>query len=337
MSSLIHHGFGRIVVVVDQQAYQHTQDTIWPAVLHLLNTASTAEENWEERLEQAMAIENGSNIHNDETPTSIPPLCIIQSTQINLIALDTARNVPKQTLVALERVLFPERGNTASANATVVEIDPEEKSRRRRLRRDNEYAWLGTSREEHPYKYLYLTEPDTLLMTKPYALEQFKSLLDQGRVLSPHRLQPIPHEYDLMMKDETIGGKKLRLDPNPTLYVPAVGNWSRVIDMDPVDTICCDGGLDSVAHLRHEKCGGSVWWQCGFGTRATFDKRNATFRHQLNNATLRNQELVHGHRRFLDYQFVRFREGSRIIHLAGGGHGRQCRPQAAVDGPCRKD
>ena len=82
---------------------------------------------------------------------------------------------------------------------------------------------FGTTTNKSYWKYVYLTEPDTILQTKPWVLPQLKSALDQGLVLAPHRLQPIPHEADFIgMKDET-------------RFIRAEGNFSTVLDLDTLD------------------------------------------------------------------------------------------------------
>jgi hypothetical protein len=57
---------------------------------------------------------------------------------------------------------------------------------------------FGTITDKSYWKYVYLTEPDTILQTKPYALSQIQSALDDGLILAPHRLQPIPHQADFV-------------------------------------------------------------------------------------------------------------------------------------------
>ncbi len=55
--------------------------------------------------------------------------------------------------------------------------------------------WLGN---EPRWNSVYLTEPDTLLHVKPTALpDLMDGVLNRGWILSPHRLQPIPHATDL--------------------------------------------------------------------------------------------------------------------------------------------
>ena len=56
----------------------------------------------------------------------------------------------------------------------------------------NDGAWLGRG----GWKYVYLTEPDSLLVARGSTLPAVLRHVDAGRVLTPHRLQPLPHFSD---------------------------------------------------------------------------------------------------------------------------------------------
>jgi hypothetical protein len=157
--------------------------------------------------------------------------------------------------------------------------------------------WLGShhSREDasSPWKYVYLTEPDTILQTRPWVLPQLVDALDEGFILVPHRLQPIPHETD-------VKGTK-----DKSRFVPAIGNFSAVIELDALGgDVCCDAGIDKPGTTNYPKCG-SFWYWCGFGRRG--------------------DPLV-DHERLLPYKFMRLRHGTGIVSLAGTEHGRRCNP-----------
>ena len=51
--------------------------------------------------------------------------------------------------------------------------------------------WLGKSRNS--WKFVYLTEPDSILHTRPHVLHQLRDVVLEGSIAVPHRLQPIPH------------------------------------------------------------------------------------------------------------------------------------------------
>jgi len=54
--------------------------------------------------------------------------------------------------------------------------------------------WLGDNYYEGQYEYVYFTESDTILHTRPRALSLFAKQLQLGRILTAHRLQPLPHQ-----------------------------------------------------------------------------------------------------------------------------------------------
>ena len=56
----------------------------------------------------------------------------------------------------------------------------------------NDGAWLGRG----GWKYVYLTEPDSLLVARGSTLPAVLRHVDAGRVLCPHGLQPVPHASD---------------------------------------------------------------------------------------------------------------------------------------------
>jgi len=87
-------------------------------------------------------------------------------------------------------------------------------------------SWLGSIGNragQNPleyWKYVYLTEPDSILVTRPSTLNQLKEELDQGHILVPHRLLPIAHESDVPSSNQT------------RLFVPAKGAFERVLELD---------------------------------------------------------------------------------------------------------
>jgi hypothetical protein len=46
--------------------------------------------------------------------------------------------------------------------------------------------WLGVTRNASYWTYVYLTEPDTILQTRPLALVQIREALDDGLILARH-------------------------------------------------------------------------------------------------------------------------------------------------------
>ena len=158
--------------------------------------------------------------------------------------------------------------------------------------------WLGNSRERSSWNYVYLTEPDTILQTKPSALPQLKAALDEGTVLAPHRIQPVPHEYDL-----------LRMT-NPNKFIPAKGNFSSVLELNPLEgAVCCDELSKSYKPWKEylNYCS-TLWWQCGFN-----DKQD--------------------HSRLEPYALMKLKPGMNVVNLAANHNGRRCKP--IVNGVCK--
>jgi hypothetical protein len=47
-------------------------------------------------------------------------------------------------------------------------------------------CWLGVTCNAYYWTYVYLTEPDTILQTRPLALVQIREALDNGLILAHH-------------------------------------------------------------------------------------------------------------------------------------------------------
>lgn len=155
--------------------------------------------------------------------------------------------------------------------------------------------WLGRTHKASFWKYVYLTEPDTILQARPSALPQIQAALDKGMILAPHRFQPLPHESDLKGME------------NENKFIPATGKFETVVKLNPLNGgVCCDGlEGESKPYMKFDKCG-SFWWQCGFNARRD-------------------------HSRLEEYQLMRLTgaAGTGIVNLAGSEHGRRCIPNTS--------
>ncbi|CAJ1965810.1 unnamed protein product [Cylindrotheca closterium] len=179
--------------------------------------------------------------------------------------------------------------------------------------------WLGTLQDPSYWRYVYLTEPDTILYTKPSVLPLLKQGLDDGLAFFPHRLQPLPHESDLPTSLD-----RHQSDPYAGSFLPNVGSFSNLTLLTK-DDHCCDEGnflLDNSDHgynyYTFEDCG--RWWSCGFVDPNTLQ------------ATLSLAEVEDRHRRLLPYTpLLRLEEGMAIV-FGSTERGRKCRPSKR---PCR--
>lgn len=158
--------------------------------------------------------------------------------------------------------------------------------------------WFGDDREASHWKYVYLTEPDSILQTRPSTLQAIKDEVDNGGIFAPHRLQPIPHESDLPYM-----GKQF--------YSLKDGDgFQSVVELDAHaghHDVCCDeySGKDFKPGLHSfDNCGVGRWWACGFG------------RHKDNEDD--------PHMRLRPYQLMRLSKGTGLVTIAGTLHGRRC-------------
>ncbi|CAB9503595.1 expressed unknown protein [Seminavis robusta] len=193
-----------------------------------------------------------------------------------------AKNIPRT-------VLFGTRLALELGNKPKDQLQPNE----------TEYVetWLGKGDPSY-WKYLYLTEPDTLLNAR--SIPQLKAQADQGRVLAPHRLQPIPHESDLQGL------------ANKFRYLNQANGFDHVWELDVVDEhdVCCDeqqGPDHKPGKTDFEDCG-TWWYMCGF--KKDFNDKS----------------LGDVHERLRPYQFMKLKQGTGLTLLSGNLFGRRCFP-----------
>eukprot|EP00539_Tryblionella_compressa_P005799 CAMPEP_0178752100 /NCGR_PEP_ID=MMETSP0744-20121128/10878_1 /TAXON_ID=913974 /ORGANISM="Nitzschia punctata, Strain CCMP561" /LENGTH=358 /DNA_ID=CAMNT_0020405787 /DNA_START=122 /DNA_END=1195 /DNA_ORIENTATION=+ len=196
------------------------------------------------------------------------------------------------------------------------------------INRTERAFWLGTQHNDPNYwEYVYLTEPDTILNTKPELLTLFKEALDSGLSLFPHRLHILPHEADLppvvnnfRTRDEEYVLNAGEFLPNEghfaniSVIIPNDTNSSHTYDTDtPIYSSCCDDGREWPGKEGWERfC--RPWWTCGF--------RNIQYKEgEAYNATA----LVENHPRLLLYPMMRLETGVGAV-FAASNHGRRCLP-----------
>ncbi|KAL7556326.1 hypothetical protein ACA910_011872 [Epithemia clementina (nom. ined.)] len=170
--------------------------------------------------------------------------------------------------------------------------------------------WLGrrshNRQQNDQWNYVYLTEPDTILQARLAALPALSRQLQQGNIVVPHRLQPIPHERDLPN----------HLENTQVILQPLREHLStQVHSLHSDEFACCDQGPDHPGNQDDMDCG-TFWWQCGFGEEDQ-KRKNMTS----------SNKYTSPHFRLASYQFMELLEGTRIVSLAGTEHGRQCVPQ----------
>lgn len=160
------------------------------------------------------------------------------------------------------------------------------------LDKAEERAILGRG----PCKYIYFSEPDLILHTRPSMLLPLTEQLQSGALIAAHRLDGLPHAADV---------------PNyfvPSKLVPNAANFSQVANLDSTKDACCDQG--NYYPGRKEKCGGA-WYLCGV------QKWN-----EYQNAT--PDALAELHARLYDYPMMRLQSGIGVVVVHE--HARVCRP-----------
>lgn len=344
LASLVHANCGRIVLVFHDRNLDYVSTHIWPAILQLLNLAGTDSSSlssepklWEswwkslilERPQQAQSA-TGSN---RTTPIFLLN-ATIGSSEIALVPIetDTPQNIPISSIRMLRRAFV-----TTNNRDNPDDKHDEHKQKQHNLDMFLQQAYFGPQ-EKEAWKYLYYTESDSPLVTRANALPHFQTILDAGKVLLPHRWQPVQHETDLAAPTANMsqgnnsnvnvddGNDKLVLplssstfDVPSNYYLPALFNWTTVQSLSKDDDYsCCDGGKDYYPakddfHGSNETQRGNFWYLGGFGGRA-IDLKNSTADYQ------------HRFVRMLGHVTVRIPHGTRLTLFAASEHARTCIP-----------
>ena len=234
LSSLIRHGVGRVVVVMEQGKLDHVESQIWPFVAGWLRYASRRgiasphtkwETAWRAMLEQQQPAKNRELtfcIH--DTAVVLWPV----DTRVRDKRGQMQTRVPRQALLSLYEA---------------IKAQPET-------------DMLGP----HNWKYVYYTEQDSLLHATTKNAPWQRQVLDQNGLLLPHRWQPMPHASDFLDDNNK--------DLPDSFYVPATKPWDLVYELDVNSNLqhCCDTGTT----IRFAKlpCN-DYWYLCGLGAHAS--------------------------------------------------------------------
>lgn len=284
VASLTRHGIGRVVVVGEDTTAKHNSQALVQAAFRLVQSRSSPSNprtEWEDTIAQLIEEEERrlatmaagrAEMQIDHTSVTFANV----STSFSWVIKGTNKTnsmtlVPKAALVYLQDAL---RGRSK---------DPD--------------LWLGPGKSPDDYRYVYLTEPDTVLQMRPSAIESIRHQMDQGNFLAPHRIQPAPHETDVP------GYKDNRQ------WIPNFGIMSNITVLHSDTDACCDNGIKRPKDA-FPKCN-SNWWACGY----TRDILTA-------------EERVAKHSRVHPYALIRLGDtSSNLVLHAATNHGRRCSPQ----------
>ncbi|CAJ1947867.1 unnamed protein product [Cylindrotheca closterium] len=182
--------------------------------------------------------------------------------------------------------------------------------------------WLGTKHDASYWKYVYLTEPDTLLHTKESMWKPIQEGLDQGLSFFPHRLQPLPHEFNLPPSTEDPSTKHVSRKYQ-TQYIPNVLPFSNITNLDDTWHCCDDGpewpGRSEEFGTQQRPCGGLWWWACGYRSSVKVSEQS-------------KEEILEHHKRLVPYPMMTVAKGTGVV-FAPTEMGRRCFPSQA---PCKR-
>lgn len=110
---------------------------------------------------------------------------------------------------------------------------------------DKKIQWLGKNPSQ--WKFVYFTEPDTILHTRGSALGPIGKRLQQGQVITAHRLEPI------LQKQIDIQDYQ---DRSNFVLSPFESTLGRMLhDLDSETAACCDGGNRRPGQTDFTYCG----------------------------------------------------------------------------------
>lgn len=160
--------------------------------------------------------------------------------------------------------------------------------------------WLGSDLDQ--WKYIYFSEPDLILHTRPQSIDALSQAIQDGKILAAHRFQLLPHQVDFPHDDDSVRIKD---------YLPNYGNFSNsnFINVDAHDA-CCDvqewPGVGEECQPPYTKF---PWWRCGF-LSSSKDMTPA--------------ERYKQHHRLFSHPMIRLVHGMNVTAIQE--HGRLCLP-----------
>lgn len=213
-----------------------------------------------------------------------------ESTKTHIVKV----NMPYGCLAGIRKAIFLAEGSSSLKNDNTTTSDHTDDAA------NPVYVqrWFGSNHDPSYYQYLYLTEPDSILQSRPSTLKQIKQEVDQGGIVAPHRLQPIPHESDLRGLEDK------------SLYLNEKDGFEEVLVLDAVNNhdVCCDDtGANKPGMNSFPKCPKNFrWWSCGLRYKDPNDPDPQ--------------------KRLRPYKLIRLAQGVGLTTIAGTLHARRCIP-----------
>ena len=241
-------------------------------------------------------------------------------------------NVPKMAMMEFQRAIRESRRSWK--NDTVMTTAATTTTATTAQRRNNSsgssnivQSWLGAN--PNRWRHIYFTEPDLILHTRLMALPSLIRQLDKGRILTAHRLQPLPHIQqfvDFVEGNTTTTTQQAAQSHNSTNNTGMNSSESKLVTyfnenalpnhgpfhtdtiqhLNPHNTSCCDQGNyfpantnnpnEPVRPRKHHGCPGT-YELCGF--------RNKRWGYDYSNWT----HMERAHQFLINYTLIAFEVG----------------------------
>jgi hypothetical protein len=255
------------------------------------------------------------------------------------------KNIPRAAVAGLWMAMT---GKFNSNNDNTVNTADDDDDTSNDIIKEERSKWLGRNHDFDYWKYVWLTEPDSILNMNTNLLSSFKDSLDEGIALFPHRIHPLPHEINLSkdMIPHLDRGKYL---PNsyPFNVSELVCDGGDADEGGSYDNYiaCCDAGrqwpgnkcwrkekiykgeklmeLCKEKWRRDEERKCAFWWSCGF------KEQNTT----TTNTTAETELIIERHHNLLEYKWKRIKDGIGAV-FGSANNGRTCIPSKI---PCEVD
>ena len=246
------------------------------------------------------------------------------------------KNVPKMAMVEFQRAVRESRrlninngaditnGTDVVTNRTILVAATDNIEYKSDSKIDFVESWLGTTPQH--WKHIYFTEPDSILQTRETALPSLVEKLNNGSILTAHRLNPLPHirQFSDIVDAAIQSNDTALLQHVRGIVLPELDPFTKITSLNPDESSCCDQGNYFPANRDNPNtrlraridhgCRGP-FDLCGFGKE--FDQNNET-------------SILEAHKFLTAYKFIALEEGygtgAPLIHA----HQRVCIVQKEV-------